>query len=119
MSKGKKARPQTTPGNVILIDGKRSSVLRREAQDIREQKNRANYPLLKPWEASRKARHAERIARGLTYDNWRKNNSARSKDAEEPSVSNTVTRSAKRNNGSYVSKSYSGTFNPVANSQKA
>jgi hypothetical protein len=112
------SRQQTKTPEAKVNYGKESSLRRKEAQDLREQVNRDNYPALSPWETSRKKRHSARIARGLTYENWRKNNSARAKN-EEPSVSNTVTRSGKRNSGVYVSKSYAGTFNTVAHSQEA
>lgn len=114
MPKGSKGSVKTTP---VVKDGKESSLKRKEAQDLRAQVNAENRPALTPWETSRKTRHAKRIARGLTYENWRKANSVRSKN-EEPTVSNIITRSRKRNDGIYVSKSYSGTFNTVAHSQK-
>src|SRR6266498_173272 len=85
MPKRQKAKPATT--KPIEKPVKKVSIKNRQQLE-NEAKNKAIWPELKPWEKVRKARHDERKARGLTYDNWRRNNSARS---ETPNASNTLT----------------------------
>jgi hypothetical protein len=90
MPKRPKPKMKTTTTNERTVSVAKQARIIKQLEQTNDNKTRLRQGGIKPWDVIKQARHDRRKARGLTYDNWRKKNSARYDD-NAPTASNTLT----------------------------